>query len=450
MSGVERRRRAIIAFNMSILEQWFKLSARGTSVATEVRAGVVTFLTMSYILFVNPQILSQAGLPANDVAVATALAAAAATLVMGLVADYPFALAPGMGLNAYFTFGVVGAMGVPWPVALAAVFVEGVLFLLLAATGVRTALLRAIPTSIKIATMSGIGLFLAIIGYKSAGLIVADPATLVTLGDVRSPPVLLALGGLVLIAVLMAAQRKGAILIGILAVTGVSWVAGISAPPERLLTLPALPEETFLALDFGGLLTGKLMVVVLAFLFVDIFDTAGTLIGVGRLAGFVDEKGELARANRAFTADAVGTMVGAVVGTSTVTSYVESATGVEEGGRTGLTSVVTGVLFLLSLFLTPLFIAVPATATAPALIVVGALMMRGARDLDWAQIDEAVPAFLTVATMPFTYSIANGISLGIVSYVLIKVFRGRFREVHPLMVVLAAALVAFYAFRTGG
>ncbi len=418
--------------------------------ATEVRAGVVTFLTMSYILFVNPQILSQAGLPANDVAVATALASAAATLVMGLYAGYPFALAPGMGLNAYFTFGVVGAMGVPWPVALAAVFVEGALFLLLAATGVRAALLRAIPTSIKIATMSGIGLFLAIIGYKSAGLIAADPATLVTLGDVASPPVLLALAGLILIAALLAADVKGAILIGILAITAASWAAGTSAPPERLVTLPALPEETFLALDFGGLWTGKLLVVVLAFLFVDIFDTAGTLIGVGRLAGFVDDQGELERADRAFAADAVGTMVGAAVGTSTVTSYVESATGVEEGGRTGLTSVVVGVLFLLSLFLTPLFAAVPAVATAPALIVVGALMMRGARDLDWSRIDEAVPAFLTVATMPFTYSIANGISLGIVSYVLIKALGGRFREVHPLMYLLAAALVAFYAFRTGG
>ncbi len=415
-----------------------------------MRAGVVTFLTMSYILFVNPQILSQAGLPASDVAVATPLAAAVATLVMGLYANYPFALAPGMGLNAYFTFGVVGALGVPWPVALAAVFVEGLLFLALAATGVRTALLRAIPTSIKIATMSGIGLFLAIIGFENAGLVVDHPATLVTLGDVRSPTVLLALAGLVVMTVLLAGRVKGAILIGILGVTVVCWFSGLSPQPEQLFTLPHLPEETFLALDFSGLLTGKLILVVLAFLFVDIFDTAGTLIGVGRLAGFVDEDGELPRANRAFAADAIGTAVGAAVGTSTVTSYVESATGVEEGGRTGLTSVVVGGLFLLSLFLTPLFTAVPAIATAPALIVVGALMMQGARDLDWSRIDEAVPAFLTAATMPFTYSIANGISLGIVSYVLIKVLRGRFKEVHPILYVLAALLAGFYAVRTGG
>ena len=435
---------------MSFLERWFDLDAKGTTVATEVRSGVVTFLTMSYILFVNPQILSQAGLPAEDVAVATALASAAATLVMGLVANYPFALAPGMGLNAYFTFGVVGAMGVSWPAALAAVLVEGIVFLLLAVTGVRAALLRAIPTSIKVATMSGIGLFLAIIGFQGAGLVVDHPQTLVTLGAVSSPVVLLSLAGLVVMAALLVAGVRGAILIGILGVTLACWVSGISEAPEKLVDVPGLPEETFLALDFSDLLTGKLLLVVLAFLFVDIFDTAGTLIGVGRLAGFVDEDGELPRANRAFTADAAGTIVGAALGTSTVTSYVESATGVEEGGRTGLTAVTVAVLFLLSLFLTPLLIAVPAVATAPALILVGALMMRGARELDWSKVDEAVPAFLTLATMPFTYSIANGISLGIVSHVAIKVLRGRFREVHPLMYVLSALLIAFYALRTGG
>ena len=435
---------------MSVLERFFRLGEHGTSVATEVRAGVVTFLTMAYILFVNPQILSQAGMPAEDVAVATALAAAVAALVMGLWANYPFALAPGMGLNAYFTFGVVLGLGVSWQMALAAVFVEGILFLVLAVSGVRAALLRAIPTSIKIATMSGIGLFLAIIGFEGAGLVVDHPATLVTLGDVTSMPVLLALVGLVVISVLMALKVKGAILIGILAVTVVCWLFGLTPWPEQLLTVPHLPTETLFAMDFSTLFTGKLLLVVIAFLFVDIFDTAGTLIGVGRLGGFLDENDELPRANRAFAADAVGTMVGAAVGTSTVTSYVESATGIEEGGRTGLTAVTVAILFLLSLTLTPLFTAVPVTATAPALIVVGALMMRGARELDWSQIDEAVPAFLTVATMPFTYSIANGISIGIVSYVLIKALRGRFRDVHPLMYVLAGLLIVFYAVRAGG
>ena len=433
---------------MSALERYFGLEAAGTRVTTEVRAGLVTFLTMSYILFVNPQILSEAGMPAGDVAVATALASAAATLAMGLWANYPFALAPGMGLNAYFTYGIVQGLGVPWQVALAAVFVEGALFLILSVTGVRAALMRAIPTSIKIATMCGIGLLLAIIGFNSAGLIRDHPAILITLGDVRSPGVVLALLGLLVMSVL-AARVPGAILIGILGVTVACWGLGISAPPESFLTLPSLPGKTFLALDFGGLLAGKLIVVILALLFVDIFNTAGTLIGVGRLGGFVDEKGDLPRADAAFGADAIGTMVGAAVGTSTVTSYVESATGVEEGGKTGLTAVVVSVMFLLSLFLMPLVLAVPAIATAPALILVGAMMMRGARELDWTEFDEAVPAFLTLTAIPFTHSIADGISLGIVSYVPIKLLRGKGEEVHPLMYVLAVLLIVFYGFWRG-
>ena len=434
---------------MSALERYFGLEAAGTTVTTEVRAGLVTFLTMSYILFVNPQILSEAGMPANDVAVATALASAAATLAMGLWANYPFALAPGMGLNAYFTYGIVQGLGVAWQVALAAVFVEGALFLILSVTGVRAALMRAIPMSIKIATMCGIGLLLAIIGFNSAGLIRDHPATLITLGAIRSPGVVLALLGLLVMSVLASARVRGAILIGILGVTVACWRLGISTPPESFFMLPSLPEETFLALDFGGLLAGKLIVVILALLFVDIFNTAGTLIGVGRLGGFVDEKGDLPRASAAFGADAIGTMVGAAVGTSTVTSYVESATGVEEGGRTGLTAVVVSVMFLLSLFLMPLVLAVPAVATAPALILVGAMMMRGARELHWAEFDEAVPAFLTLTAIPFTHSIADGISLGIVSYVPIKLLRGKGEELHPLMYILAVLLIVFYAFWRG-
>ena len=423
----------------------FQLRRHGTTVATEARAGLATFLTMAYILFVNPQILSQAGLPAEDVATATALAAAVATLLMGLLAGFPFALAPGMGLNAYFTFGVVQGLGVTWQVALAAVFVEGVLFLLLAVTGARTALLRAIPEALKLATMSGIGLFLAVIGFANAGWVVDHPATLVTLGDFTAPGPLLAFGGLLLTGALLARGTRGAILIGILATTLMAWLLGITSPPESWLAWPSLPRETFFALDFEGLLAGKTLAVVLAFLFVDLFDTAGTLIGVGRLAGFVDERGDLPRADRAFAADAVGTSVGAVLGTSTVTSYVESATGVEEGGRTGLTAVVVAALFLLSLFFTPLLVAVPQAATAPALVAVGALMLRGTRELDWTRIDQALPAFVTLVGMPLTYSIANGISLGIVSWVGIRLFGGRFREIHPILGIVAALLVLFYA-----
>ncbi|MGB5478319.1 MAG: NCS2 family permease [Thermoanaerobaculia bacterium] len=432
---------------MERLERIFGLREAGSTVGTELRAGATTFLTLSYILFVNPQILSQAGLPREDVVVATAIASATATLLMGLWANLPIALAPGMGLNAYFTFGVVGAMGVDWRIALAAVFIEGVLFLILAVTGARSALVGAIPAQIKVATMAGIGLFLAMIGLQSAGVVVDHADTLVGLGDLSAPSTLLALAGLVLMAALMTRRLRGGLLYGILIVAGTAWISGISPAPESILTIPSLPRETLFALDFHGLLTGKMLSVILAFLFVDFFDTAGTLIGVGRLAGFVDERGRLTRANRAFTADAVGTSVGALLGTSTVTSYVESATGVEEGGRTGLTAVSVAILFLLSLFFTPLLVAVPAIATAPALILVGALMMRGSKDLDWKAPDQAVPALLTIAGMPFTYSIANGITLGLVSFVLIRVLAGRYREVHPLLYLLSGLLVAFYALR---
>jgi AGZA family xanthine/uracil permease-like MFS transporter len=421
------------------------LEERGTTVGTEIRAGVVTFLTMSYILFVNPQILSQAGMPAADVAVATALAAAIATLTMAFLTDYPFALAPGMGLNAYFTFGVVKGMGVDWHVALTAVFVEGILFLVLSFGGVRTALLKVIPTSIKIATMSGIGLFLAVIGLQNAGIVVDEPTNLVALGDLGAPSALLAVVGLLLTAALMAARFRGAILAGIVVITSTAWLTGTAPPPEQIVTVPALPRETFMALDFSLLFTWKLLLVILAFLFVDIFDSAGTLIGIGRLGRFLDSRGELPKANQAFAADAVGTTVGAVLGTSTVTTYVESATGIEEGGRTGLTAAVVSVLFLLSLFFTPVFIAIPAFATAPALLVVGALMMRGAAELDWDTTDEAIPAFVTLVTMPLTYSIANGISFGIITWVALRLLRGRVREVHPVLYFLTLLLLGFYA-----
>lgn len=433
----------------SSLDRFFSIRARGSSFETEVRAGTTTFLTVAYILFVNPQILSEAGLPASDVALATALASALATLVMGCYAHFPFALAPGMGLNAYFTFGVVQGMGVSYQVALAAVFIEGLLFLAMAAGGIREAIVNAIPSTLKTATMCGIGLFLAIIGFQGAELTVESASTLLTRGDVRSPSVLLALGGLLLTGVLMARRVTGALLLGILAVTGVAWATGLAAPPPQIMSWPGLPEETLLAFDFSPLFTGELITVVLAFLFVDFFDTAGTLVGVGRLGGFLDEEGNLPRAHRAFTADAVGTTAGAMLGTSTVTTYIESATGIEEGGRTGLTAVTAGVLFLLSLFFAPIFTAIPAAATAPALIIVGALMMQGAREIAWNRIEEALPAFLTIAAMPFTYSIASGIALGIVTHVLLYALSGKAREVHTLMYTLAVLLILYYGL-TGG
>ncbi len=431
---------------MQALMSYFKIAERGSDIKTEIRAGITTFLTMSYILFVNPQILSLAGMPANDVAIATALAAAIATMIMGVFANFPFALAPGMGLNAYFTFGVVKGMGVDWQVALVAVFLEGLIFMALAMTGIRTRLINAIPQCIKIATMTGIGLFLAIIGFQGAQLTVDHSATLVTMGNLHDPGVLLALAGIVLISALMIRQVKGAILIGIVVITLIAWFTGLAPAPESIIAMPSLPRETFMALDFSQIFNATLITVVIAFLFVDIFDTAGTLMGVGRLGGFLNMKGELPGADRAFMADATGTTAGALVGTSTVTTYVESATGIEEGGRTGLTAVVVSLLFLLSLFFTPLFIAVPALATAPALIVVGAMMMSAAREMDWTKLEDGVPAFLTIIAMPFTYSIAHGITLGVISFVLIRILTGKLSDIHPLMWGLAVALVAYHGF----
>jgi len=432
-----------------VLDRYFRLSERGTTVLTELRAGVATFLTMAYILLVNPQILADAGMPPDDVARATALASATATLLMGLWANYPFALAPGMGLNAYFTYGVVQGMGVSYHVALAAVFVEGLLFLALALSGVRGAVLRAIPDALKVATSGGIGLFLAIIGFQHAGLVIDSPATLVTLGSLTHPTTLLALGTLVLMALLLVRRVPGALLLGILAGTLVAWLTGLAPLPERWVQLPGLPRETLASFDFGTLLHAKLVSVVLAFLFVDFFDTAGTLMGIGRLGGFLNARGELERAREAFSADAVGTTLGALLGTSTVTTYIESATGIEEGGRTGLTAVVVALLFLLSLFLAPLFTAVPAAATAPALILVGVFMMQGLTELNWRKYDEAIPAFLTITLMPFTYSIANGITFGLIAYVLLQVLSGRARAVHPILYVLTVLLSLYYAFELG-
>ncbi|MDX1654504.1 MAG: NCS2 family permease [Candidatus Competibacteraceae bacterium] len=431
---------------MSPIDRYFKISERGSTLLTEVRAGLTTFLTMAYILFINPQILSLTGMPADDVAIATALASAFACLVMGLYANFPFALAPGMGLNAYFTFGVVQGLGVSWQTALLAVFIEGLLFMALAWGGFRTRVIDAIPQSLKIATMTGIGLFLAIIGFENVGLTVDHPATLVTLGDLHDPSLLLALLGILLITALMVLKIRGAILLGIAAITLIAWTVGLHPFPDSFMAIPSLPRETLLALDFSQIFTASLITVVLAFLFVDIFDTAGTLLGVGRLGGFLDDKGRLPNADKAFMADAGGTSVGALLGTSTVTSYIESASGVEEGGRTGLTAVVVAILFLLALFFTPIFTAIPAMATAPALIVVGVLMMGGARDLDWQQLEEAVPAFLTIVTMPFTYSIAHGITMGIVTWVALRLLLGRFRDVNPIIGTLAALLVVYHGF----
>ncbi|PIE19185.1 MAG: guanine permease [Proteobacteria bacterium] len=445
------------------IDRYFGLSERSTTVGGELRAAATTFLTMAYVLVVNPSILGEA-VPLEgaegfaQLLTVTALAAAVGSVLMGLLARYPFALAPGMGLNAYFAYTVVLGDGVPWQVALGAVFFSGLVFIALSMGGVRAAIVRAIPRPIQLAIAAGIGLFLAIIGARNGGLVVDHPATLVALGDVTGPPVLLTTLGLVTMAALLALKVRGAILIGIVIVTVVAMVTGAPVYDGQafagfeggLLRAPVLPTDLFGALDLGGALQMGLVGIVFTFTFVDLFDTAGTLIGLGHRVGVLRPDGDLPRASHAFTADALATTAGAVLGTSSTTSYIESAAGIEAGGRTGLTAVFVGLLFALAIFVWPLFAAVPAVATAPALIVVGAMMMGGLRDIPWDAHRVAVPAFLTLVGMPLTFSIANGIAFGLISWVLIHLAIGRWREVPWLLGALAALLIARYAWLAAG
>jgi AGZA family xanthine/uracil permease-like MFS transporter len=423
---------------------FFKLRENGTTVGTEVLAGVTTFLTMAYIIFVNPTILGATGMDKGAVFVATCLAAAIGSLVMGLYANYPIALAPGMGINAYFTYGVVLGMGHSWQVALGAVFVSGVLFLVLAVTRVREYIINAIPHSLKLAISAGIGLFLGTIALKNAGIITTHPATLVTVGDLRQPPAILACLGFFAMVALDARRVPGAIMIGILGTTVVGMALRISAY-GGIAALPPSLAPTFLQLDIGGALHLGLATIIFAFLFVDMFDNAGTLVGLAHRAGMLDEKGRLPRIGRALVADSVAAMVSGLLGTSTTTSYIESAAGIRAGGRTGLTAVVVAALFLGALFLAPLAGSIPPYATAPALLYVACLMARGLAEIDWEDLTEAVPAVVAALAMPLTFSIAHGISFGFIAYAAVKALSGRGREIHPAVAVLAVLFVAKYA-----
>ncbi len=427
-----------------LLDSLFKLSANRTTVRTELSAGVTTFLTMAYIIFVNPSILAEAGVPFGGALLATCLAAAVGSLLMGLLANYPFALAPGMGLNAYFTYTVVKGMGCDWRVALGAVFISGIVFMALTLARIRMLIVDAIPMTLKISVGAGIGFFIAFIGLKNAGVIIASPATLVTIGHVASKEVLLALGGLMLIAGLMARGVRAAFLVGILAVTAAAILLHLSPPPTGMVQMPDW-RSTFWQLDIRGALRLGLFEVIFVFLFVDLFDTIGSLVGLGQQAGFLDREGHMPRINRALFCDAAATSVGALFGTSTVVTYIESATGVSEGGRTGLTACVVGILFLLAAFFAPLASAIPPIATAPALIIVGALMISVVRKIEWDDLTESLPAFLTIIAMPLTFSIANGLAIGFICYPALKLLAGRRREIHPLVFVLAALFLARYA-----
>lgn len=437
---------------MSPLDRVFQLRERGTSVRTEVLAGATTFLTMAYIVLVNPAILGTTGMPVAGVAAATCLAAGVGCLLMGFLANYPIALAPGMGLNAYFAFTVVGAMGVPWQTALGLVFISGVLFIILTMAGVRQLIVSAIPRALFSAIAAGIGLFIAFIGLRGAGLVVANPATLVTLGDVHAPATLLALLGLAILSVLLVLKVRGAIFIGIVATAILGWVLGLAtwAPqPYSLdeMTGTALQLDIPAALGIGGHGFGlALLEILFVFLFVDLFDNVGTLVAVSKKAGLMRPDGSIPRLNRILFADAGATVVGSLAGTSTVVSYIESASGVSAGGRTGLTAVVTGLLFLATLFVAPWAQVIPAAATAPALILVGAMMMGPLTEIDWDDPVVAIPAFLTLVTIPLTFSIANGLAFGVIAYAVLKLASRRVAKADWLLFALAALFVARFVY----
>jgi AGZA family xanthine/uracil permease-like MFS transporter len=427
------------------LERLFKLSENNTTIRTELAAGLTTFLTMAYIIFVNPQILSEAGVPFSGALFATCLSAAVGSLMMGLLANYPFALAPGMGLNAYFTYTVVKTMGYDWRVALGAVFISGVAFLILTLARVRAMIVDAIPMTMKTSVAAGIGLFIAFIGLKNAGVIAASPATFVTLGHVTSKPTLLALGGLIVTAALIARGYKTAIIIGVFLVTSAAILLNLSKLPTGALQTPDI-SSTFMKLDVVGALRLGAFDVIFNFLFVDLFDTIGSLMGLGRQSGYLTPDGKMPRVNRALFADAIATIAGSIFGSSTVVTYIESATGVSEGGRTGLTAVTVAALFVLAMFFAPVAGAIPPIATAPALIIVGALMIGAVTSIKWEDMTEAIPAFLTMLAMPLTFSIANGLALGFIFYPLLKVLTGRWREASPLVYALAVLFVLRYAY----
>ena len=427
-----------------MINRYFKLAESQTSIKQEMLGGLTTFVTMAYIIVVNPQILKQAGMPAEGVVFATCVSSAIATLVMGLYANYPIALAPGMSLNAYFTYSVCIAMHVPWRTALAVVFFSGVVFLVLTVTRIREQIVNGIPDCLKHSTAAGIGMFIAFVGLRNAKLVVGNPATFVGLGNFADKEVQTACIGLILMLALMARKLHGAILVGIFATALVGILRGIASWPAALFSMPH-PSATLFQLDFRGASHLGLLEILFAFLFVDLFDNVGTLVGVCEQGGFVTD-GKIPRVGRILVADAVGTIVGSLTGTSTVTSYIESAAGVAAGARTGLSNVAVAALFLLATFCSPLATAVPTYATAPALILVGVLMTQSIAQIAWHEFDEAVPAFITMLATPLTFSIATGLSLGLISYTMVKIAAGKINEISAMIWILTVLFIFRYIY----
>ncbi|QDZ90107.1 NCS2 family permease [Shewanella decolorationis] len=428
-----------------MLEKLFKLKQNQTSLKQEAIAGLTTFMTMAYIIFVNPMMLADAGMDHGAVFVATCLAAAVGCIVMGIMANYPIALAPGMGLNAFFTYTVVGEMGYSWETALGAVFLSGICFLILSLVRIREWIVNSIPMSLRIGIAAGIGLFLALIGLKSAGIVVASSATLVTMGDITAFPAVMAVLGFFLIIAMVQRGMKSAVILSILIITGLGLIFG-DVQYKGIVSMPPSVAPTFMAMDLSQVFEVTMLSVVFAFLFVDLFDTSGTLVAVAQRGGFLDEKGRLPRLNRALTADSLATIAGAALGTSTTTSYIESTAGVSAGGRTGLTAVVVGLLFILSLFLSPLAGMIPTYATAGTLFYVAILMMSGLVHVEWEDLTEAAPVVVVCILMPLTFSIATGIALGIISYAAIKLLTGRFSDLNIGIIVLAAMFIAKFIY----
>jgi AGZA family xanthine/uracil permease-like MFS transporter len=427
------------------LENYFEFSHLGTNWRTEILAGVTTFLTMAYIVLVNPAILSATGMSLAAVTAATCLSAAFGSILMGIVARYPIALAPGMGLNAYFTYTVCLKMHIPWQTALGAVFLSGIIFLLFTAAGIRQMILRSIPHELYAAVAGGIGLFIAFIGFRNAGLIVADPETFVSLGNVRHPTTALALFGLVLMVTLEAKKIRGSILIGVLVTTLIAWMMGLVHWAPTTVSLDSLTGTAF-KLDIRGAMSKGLLEIVFVFFFVDLFDNLGTLVAVTKRAGLLAVDHSIDRLNRILFADATATVFGSLTGTSTVTSYVESTAGVAAGGRSGVTAIVTGILFLFAIVAAPFVNMVPQAATAPALILVGCLMLSSITEIRWKEPLIAMPAFLTLILIPFTYSIANGLGFGIISWAVLHLAAGKYRRQDWLLYILAALFIARFVY----
>ena len=430
----------------NFLSNYFQFQEKGTDFKKETIGGLTTFFTMAYALFLIPNVLEEAGVPKGSVFMATGLAAAIGTLIMGAAAKFPTALAPGVGLNAFFAYSVCLGMDIPWQTALSGVLASGIIFFIISVTGLRELIIKTIPKDLKFAVSAGIGLFIAFIGFKNAGIIISNPSTFVGIGDFKNPNVLLAIFGVLIISIFMVRNSKIAIFIGMVLTAVVGMAAGIIAVPDSIVSMPPSMSETFGAAiyNFKNIFNPQMALVIFTFLFMDFFDTAGTLVAVGSKVGLLKEDGSVENGSKALLADSVATCIGSIFGTTNTTSYVESLSGVAVGARTGFSSVVVGIMFLVSLFFSPLLGVITNEVTAPALIIVGSLMCSNLKEISWDKSEIAIPAFLTVILMPLTYSIGEGIACGFLSYVVLNVFKGDYKKVHPIMYGLAALFIIYF------